>query len=152
MMLLLVGWVIWNNKPQTINHTFQTIISGEMLRTSTQCHTFAMYDNTGQKTRLYKFHYVWKQSSLQKLGPLKILTGSCTDLNADSGSCSGSNLKYWLRLLLQPKTQTPAAVHTGTTAPWSSLSVIQCQAKFLTCEISDFMPCAHAQSNILHIK
>jgi len=27
-----------------------------------------------------------------------------------------------------------------------------CQAKFLTCEISDFMPCAHAQSDILHIK
>jgi len=34
-------------------HTFETIISGEMLRTSTQCHTFAMYDNTGQKIRLY---------------------------------------------------------------------------------------------------
>jgi len=28
----------------------------------------------------------------------------------------------------------------------------RCQAKFLTCEISDLMPCAHAQSNILHIK
>ena len=28
----------------------------------------------------------------------------------------------------------------------------RCQAKFLTCEISDFTPCAHAQSDILHIK
>jgi len=27
-----------------------------------------------------------------------------------------------------------------------------CQAKFLTCEISDFTPCTHAQSNILHAK
>jgi len=26
------------------------------------------------------------------------------------------------------------------------------QAKFLACEISDFTPCAHAQTNILHIK
>jgi len=29
---------------------------------------------------------------------------------------------------------------------------IRCQAKFLTCEISDFTPCTHAQSNILHTK
>jgi len=28
----------------------------------------------------------------------------------------------------------------------------RCPAKFLTCEISDFTPCAHAQSNILLIK
>ena len=28
----------------------------------------------------------------------------------------------------------------------------QCQAKFLTCEISDFTPCTHAQSNIVHTK
>jgi len=28
----------------------------------------------------------------------------------------------------------------------------QCQAKFQTCEISDYTPFAHAQSNILHIK
>jgi len=27
-----------------------------------------------------------------------------------------------------------------------------CQAKFLTCEISDFTPCAHAQNDILHMK
>jgi len=26
----------------------------------------------------------------------------------------------------------------------------RCQAKFLTCEISDFTSCTHAQSNILH--
>jgi len=26
----------------------------------------------------------------------------------------------------------------------------RCQAKFLTCEFSDFTPCTHAQSNILH--
>jgi len=29
---------------------------------------------------------------------------------------------------------------------------IGCQAKFLTCEISDFTPCTHAHSNILHIR
>jgi len=28
----------------------------------------------------------------------------------------------------------------------------RCQAKFLTCKISDFTPCAHAQNNILLIK
>ena len=33
-----------------------------------------------------------------------------------------------------------------------STPALRCQAKFLTCEISDFMPCAHAQSNIVHIK
>jgi len=27
-----------------------------------------------------------------------------------------------------------------------------CQAKFLTCKISDFTPCTHAKSNILHTK
>jgi len=27
----------------------------------------------------------------------------------------------------------------------------RCQAKFLTCENSDFTPCAYAQINILHI-
>jgi len=27
----------------------------------------------------------------------------------------------------------------------------RCQAKFLTCEMSDFTPCAHAQSNILRV-
>ena len=32
------------------------------------------------------------------------------------------------------------------------LGDFRCEAKFLTYEISDFMPCAHAQSNILHIK
>jgi len=34
------------------------------------------------------------------------------------------------------------------------MSTIRCQAKFMSCEISDFMPCEHAQiaqSNILHI-
>jgi len=34
----------------------------------------------------------------------------------------------------------------------TKFAVVQCQAKFLTCEISDFTPNAHAQSNILHIK
>jgi len=29
---------------------------------------------------------------------------------------------------------------------------IWCPAKFLTCKISDFTPCAHAQSDIQHIK
>jgi len=28
----------------------------------------------------------------------------------------------------------------------------RCQAKFLTCEIFDFIPCMHAQSYILHTK
>jgi len=35
-----------------IGHNFETIISGEMLGTPTQCHTFVIYDDTGQKTRL----------------------------------------------------------------------------------------------------
>jgi len=56
------------------------------------------------------------------LGPLKISIGSCTDLNVDSGPSSGSNLKYWLRLRLQPKIQTPAGVHSSTPAAWSSLT------------------------------
>jgi len=29
---------------------------------------------------------------------------------------------------------------------------LRCQAKFLTCEISDFTPCMHEQGNILHAK
>jgi len=29
---------------------------------------------------------------------------------------------------------------------------IWCQAKFLSCEISDFTPCTHAQSDIVHTK
>jgi len=33
-----------------------------------------------------------------------------------------------------------------------NLDWIRCQAKLMTCEISDFTPSAHAQSNILHIK
>jgi len=98
-----------------IGHNFEITISGEMLGTPTQCHTFVIYDDTGQKTRLNSFHSVWQQqASLQKLGPLKILIGSCTDLNVDSGSCFGSNLKYRLRLLLPPKMQTPAGVHSGS--------------------------------------
>jgi len=36
-------------------------------------------------------------------------------------------------------------VYTHTNDFW-------CQAKFLICEISDFTPCAHALSDILHIK
>jgi len=36
-----------------IGHHFETIISGEMLGTSIQCHTFVIYDNTGHKTRLH---------------------------------------------------------------------------------------------------
>jgi len=53
------------------------------------------------------------------IGPLKILTGSCTELNVDF--CSGSNLKYWFRLLLQHIIQTLAGVHSGTPTLWSSL-------------------------------
>jgi len=91
-----------------------------MLGTPTQYHTFVLNDDTGQKTRLNKFDSFWQQqASFQKVGPAKILIGSCTDINVDSGS----NLKYWLRLrlLLQPKMQTPAGVHSGTPPPWSSL-------------------------------
>jgi len=33
-------------------HNFETIISGEMFGTPTQCHTFVIYDDTGQKTHL----------------------------------------------------------------------------------------------------
>jgi len=80
-----------------------------MLGTPTLCHTSVIYDDIGQKTRHNWFHSVCQQQpSLQKLGPLKILIGSCADLSVDSGS----NLKYWLRL--QPKMQTPAGVHSGT--------------------------------------
>jgi len=35
-----------------IGHNFETIISGEMLGTTTECHTFEIYDGTRQKTRL----------------------------------------------------------------------------------------------------
>jgi len=35
-----------------MGHNFETIISGEMLETPTQCHTFVLYDDTGQKTCL----------------------------------------------------------------------------------------------------
>jgi len=35
-----------------IGHNFETIISGEMVGTPTQCHTFVIYDDHGQKTRL----------------------------------------------------------------------------------------------------
>ena len=35
-----------------MGHTFETIISGEMLGTLTQCHTFVIYDDTDQKIRL----------------------------------------------------------------------------------------------------
>ena len=35
-----------------IGHNFETIISGEKLGTPNQCHTFAIYEDTGQKTRL----------------------------------------------------------------------------------------------------
>ena len=52
---------------------------------------------------------------------LKILIGSRTDLNVNSSSCSNSNQKYWLRLLLWPKMQTPAGVDSGTPAPCSFL-------------------------------
>jgi len=45
-------------------------------------------------------------------GLLKYLISSCTDLNVDS--CSFSNLKYWLRLLLRPKIQTPVGVHSDS--------------------------------------
>ena len=56
-----------------MGHKFETIISGEMLGTSTQCHTFVIYDDSGQKTRLNYFQSVWQQqASLQKLSSLKI--------------------------------------------------------------------------------
>jgi len=35
-----------------IGHNFETIISGEMLGAPTQCHTFVIYDDAGEKTRL----------------------------------------------------------------------------------------------------
>jgi len=38
-----------------MGHNFETIISGEMLGTPTQCHTFVIYDDSGQKTRLNYF-------------------------------------------------------------------------------------------------
>jgi len=35
---------------------------------------------------------------------------------------------------------------------YSIRSRIQCHAKFLACEISNFTPCTHEQRNVLHIK
>ena len=35
-----------------ISHNFETIISGEMFGTPTQCHTLVINDDAGQKTRL----------------------------------------------------------------------------------------------------
>jgi len=35
-----------------IGHNFKTITNGEILGTPTQCHTFVLYDDIGQKTRL----------------------------------------------------------------------------------------------------
>jgi len=55
-------------------------------------------------------------SIITEIRSLKIWNGSRIDLNVNSGSCSGSNLKYWLRLLLQPKMQTPTGVHSGAPA------------------------------------
>jgi len=69
------------------------ISGGEKRGTDTHCHTIVIYDvdDAGQKTRLNSFHLVWQQqASLQKLGPIKFLIGSCTDLNVDSGSDSCS--------------------------------------------------------------
>jgi len=55
-------------------------------------------------------------------------------------------------------------LRTGRNAHWTMLGLdwtltmfldldrIWCQAKFLTCEIYDFTPCAHAQINILHVQ
>jgi len=47
-----------------------------------------------------------------------------------------------LRIYREPPARTPPPTTT----------TIRCQAKFLTSEISDFTPCAHAQTNIIHIK
>jgi len=52
-------------------------------------------------------------------GHLKLLFGICTDFHVNTGSCSGSNLKYWIRLLFRPKIQTPARVHSDTPAEMS---------------------------------
>jgi len=41
-----------------MGHSFETIISGEMLGTLTQRHTLVLYDDIGQKTRLNQFHSV----------------------------------------------------------------------------------------------
>jgi len=35
-----------------LGHNFETIINSEMLGTLTQYHTFVIYDDTGQKTRV----------------------------------------------------------------------------------------------------
>jgi len=43
--------VIYGAQPFTGN-ALKTIIIGEMLGTPTQCHTFVIYDDTGQKTGL----------------------------------------------------------------------------------------------------
>ena len=108
-----------------------------MLGTPTQCHTFGKYVDSSLKTRLIKsilfdnskHHFNNFNSFLKNFDwllhtPSKILIGSCTHLNVDSGSCSCWNLNYWLRLLPRPKIQTPAGVHSGTPAAWSSLMCV----------------------------
>jgi len=35
-----------------MGHDFEAIISGEMIGTPVQCHTFVLYGDTDQKTRL----------------------------------------------------------------------------------------------------
>jgi len=36
-----------------MGHNFETIINGEMLGTPTQYYSFALYDDTGQKSSLF---------------------------------------------------------------------------------------------------
>jgi len=56
-----------------IGHNFETIISGEMLGTPTQCHTFVIYDDTGQKTRLNLIPVcLTTPSTITKIRSLKI--------------------------------------------------------------------------------
>ena len=84
----------------------KTIINGEMLGTPTQCHTvLVICDDVGQNSRKHvSINSFLFDTTKHHYRNLRVsLIASCTDLNFDSGS----NLKYWLRLPLLPKMQTP---------------------------------------------
>jgi len=52
-------------------HNFETIISGVMLGTPTQCHTFVIYDDTDQKTRLKLIPFCLTTSIITEIRSLK---------------------------------------------------------------------------------
>jgi len=75
-------------------HNFETIISGETLGTPTQCHTFVIYHDTGQETRLKLISFCLTTTSIiTEIMSLKSFDWLLHRPYVDSGSYSGSNLK-----------------------------------------------------------